>query len=83
MDYRQTMKKAQTLLEQGHHAQAVQVAGSALEHLLVDLYHDLLRRVPPERQKALVAAQEQVAQTQPLDRLVDHSQFLIKLHKLG
>lgn len=69
MNYSQTLKKAQNLLDQGHYAQAVQVAGSALENLLVELYHDLLRRVPPKRQKELVEALEHVGGGQPLHQL--------------
>ena len=69
MDYSQTLKKAQTLLAQKHHAQAVQTAASALENLLVELYNELLGQVSPARQKQLVEAQEQVSQHQPLSRL--------------
>jgi hypothetical protein len=69
MNYPQTLTKAQTLLAQKHHAQAVQAAASALENLLVELYNELLGQVSPARQKQLVEAQEQVSQHQPLNRL--------------
>jgi hypothetical protein len=69
MDYSQTLKKAKTLLTQKHHAQAVQTAASALEHLLVDLYNELLGQCPPARQKELIEAQEKVGGGQPLNRL--------------
>jgi hypothetical protein len=54
MNYPQTLDKAKTLLQQKHHAQAVQTAASALEHLLVELYNDLLGQSPPARQKQLI-----------------------------
>jgi len=69
MDYLQTLKKAQTLLAQKHHAQAVQTAAGALEHLLVELYNELLGQSPPARQKELIEAQERVGGGQPLHKL--------------
>jgi hypothetical protein len=69
MNYPQTLKKAKTLLAQKHHAQAVQTAASALEHLLVELYNQLLGQCPPARQKELIEAQEKVGGGQPLNRL--------------
>ncbi|MBN1956153.1 MAG: ATP-binding protein [Anaerolineae bacterium] len=69
MNYSQTLSKAKTLLDQRHYAQAVQTAAGALEHLLVELYNQLLGQVPPARQKELVAAQEQVGGGQPLNKL--------------
>jgi hypothetical protein len=69
MNYPQTLTQAKTLLQQGHHAQAVQAAAGALEHLLVDLYNDLLSQSPPARQKQLVEAIEQVGGGQPLAKL--------------
>lgn len=69
MNYPQTLRKAKTLLSQKHHAQAVQTAASALEHLLVELYNQLLGQVPPARQKELIEAQEKVGGGQPLSRL--------------
>jgi hypothetical protein len=50
MDYLRTVRRAQTLLGQKHCAQAVQTAASALEHLLVELYNQLLGQSPPARQ---------------------------------
>jgi hypothetical protein len=47
----------------------VQTAASALEHLLVELYNQLLGQVPPARQKELIEAQEKVDGGQPLNRL--------------
>ncbi len=69
MNYPQTLKKAQTLLRQKHHAQAVQTAAGALENLLVELYNQLLGQSPPARQKELIEAQEKVGGGQPLSRL--------------
>lgn len=69
MNYPQTLAKARTLLEQKHHAQAVQSAAGALESLLVDLYNEPLGQSPPARQKQLVEAQEQVGGGQPLPKL--------------
>jgi len=69
MNYPQTLKKAKTLLTQKHHAQAVQTAASALEHLLVELYNQLLGQSPPPRQKELIEAQEKVGGGQPLNKL--------------
>jgi len=69
MNYLQTLKKAKTLLAQKHHAQAVQAAASTLEHLLVDLYNELLGQSLPARQKQLIEAQEKVGGGQPLNRL--------------
>jgi hypothetical protein len=69
MNYSQTLTKAQTLLDQRHHAQAVQAAASALESLLVELYNQLLGQSPPARQKQLIEAQEQVGGGQPLHKL--------------
>lgn len=69
MEYPETLRKAQTLLEQGHGAQAVQTAASALENLLVELYNQLLGQSPPARQRTLIEAQEKVGGGQPLNRL--------------
>ncbi len=69
MDYAQSLTKAQTLLDQKHHAQAVQVAASGLESLLVELYNDLLTRSAPARQKTLIEALERVGGGQALDKL--------------
>ncbi len=69
MNYPQTLARAKTLLDQHHHAQAVQTAAGALESLLVDLYNELLGQSPPARQKQLVDAQEQVGGGQPLHKL--------------
>ena len=49
MNYPQTLTKAKTLLQQKHHAQAVQTSASALEHLLVELYNELLGQSAPAR----------------------------------
>jgi len=68
MNYSQALTKAKTLLQQKHHAQAVQTAASALEHLLVELYNELLGQSPPPRQKQLIEAQEKVGGGQPLSR---------------
>ncbi|MBU1750077.1 MAG: DUF499 domain-containing protein, partial [Chloroflexi bacterium] len=69
MDYSQTLNKARTLLQQKHHAQAVQAAASALEALLVELYNQMLGQSPPARQKQLVEAQDKVGGGQPLHKL--------------
>lgn len=69
MNYSQILTKAQTLLQQKHHAQAVQTAASALEHLLQELYNELLGQSPPSRQKQLVETIEQVGGGQPLNKL--------------
>ena len=69
MNYPQTLTKAKTLLAQKHHTQAVQTAASALEHLLVELYNQLLGQSPPTRQKQLIEAQEKVGGGQPLSKL--------------
>lgn len=69
MNYPQTLTKAQTLLQQKHHAQAVQTAASVLEHLLEALYNELLGQSPPARQKQLVETIEQVGGGQPLNKL--------------
>jgi hypothetical protein len=42
MEYAKALTKAKTLLQQKHHAHAVQAAASALEHLLVEPYNELL-----------------------------------------
>ncbi|MCL4302340.1 MAG: DUF499 domain-containing protein [Anaerolineae bacterium] len=69
MNYSQTLTRAQTLLQQKHHAQAVQTAASVLEHLLEALYNELLGQSPPARQKQLVETIEQVGGGQPLNKL--------------
>lgn len=69
MNYPQTLTKARTLLTQKHHAQAVQAAASALEHLLVELFNELLGQSSPTRQKGLVEALERVGGGQPLQKL--------------
>jgi hypothetical protein len=69
MNYPQTLAKAKTLLQQKHHAQAVQTAASVLENLLVELYNELLSQSPPARQKQLIEAIEQVGSGQPLNKL--------------
>ncbi len=69
MNYPQTLNKAKTLLQQKHHAQAVQTAASTLENLLVELYNELLAQSPPARQKQLVQTIEQVGGGQPLNKL--------------
>lgn len=68
MDYVQILRKAKTLLQQKHHAQAVQTAASTLEHLLVELYNELLSQSPPARQKQLVETIEKVGGGQPLNK---------------
>lgn len=68
MNYAQTLSKAKTLLQQKHHAQAVQTAGSLLENLLVELYNELLGQSPPVRQKQLVQTIEQVGGGQALNK---------------
>ncbi len=69
MNYAQTLRKAQTFLQQQHRSQAVQTAASALENLLVELYNELLGQSPPSRQKELIEAQEKVGGGQPLNKL--------------
>jgi hypothetical protein len=69
MNYPQTLHQAKVLLTQKHHTQAVQTAASALEHLLVELYNELLGQSPPARQKELIEAQEKVGGGQSLHKL--------------
>jgi hypothetical protein len=69
MDYSAALAKAKTLLQQKHHAQAVQTAGSALENLLVELYNELLGQSQAARQKQLIEAQGKVGGGQPLHKL--------------
>ena len=69
MDYPRTLEKAKSLLQQNHHAQAVQTAASALENLLTELYNQLLGQVPPARQKQPIEAQEKVGGGEPPSRL--------------
>ncbi len=68
MNYPQSLARAKILLRQKHYAQAVQTAASALEHLLVELYNELLGQSPPARQKQLIEAQEKVGRGQPLNK---------------
>ncbi|MCB0169348.1 MAG: ATP-binding protein [Anaerolineae bacterium] len=68
MNYPQTLNKAKTLLQQKHYAQAVQTAASALEHVLVDLYNELLSKSSVARQKQLVQAIEQVGSGQEFSK---------------
>jgi hypothetical protein len=69
MNYSQTLTKAKTLLQQKHHAQAVQTAASTLENLRAELYNELLGQSAPARQKQLIEAQDQVGGGQPLNKL--------------
>lgn len=69
MNYAQALAKANTLLQQKHHTQAVQAAASALEHLLVELYNELLGQSTPAQQKQLVEAYERIGGGQPLHKL--------------
>jgi hypothetical protein len=69
MNYLKSLAKAKTLLQQKHHTQSVQTAASALEHLLVELYNELLAQSAPARQKQLIEAQEKVGGGQPLAKL--------------
>ncbi len=69
MNYPQTLSKAQTLLQQQHYAQAIQVAATALETLLIELYNDLITQLPSARQKELIETQEKVGGGQPLNQL--------------
>lgn len=69
MNYRQSLAQSKALLQQKHHSQAVQAAGSVLETLLKDLYNDLLSRSSPADQKQLVEAVERVGNGQPLAKL--------------
>jgi hypothetical protein len=63
------MAKAKILLQQKHHAQAVQTATGGLERLLVELYNELLAQAQPARQKELIEAVEKVGGGQPLGKL--------------
>lgn len=69
MNYPQVLHKAQALLDQKHYAQAIQVAATVLENLLIELYNDLITQLPPVRQKALVEAQEKIGGGLPLNQL--------------
>ena len=68
MNYTQTLKKAQTLLQQKHHAQAIQAAACTPESLLAELYNQLLSQSPPAHQKQLIETQEQVRGSQSLQK---------------
>ena len=44
-DYRQRLKKTDTLIQQGHYSQAVTTAARAIENLLEELFNELMKNV--------------------------------------